>query len=258
MSAAKAESLLTKAAALYKRAEMDYRDNLLSVGRLLHEFVFTSLRATDGRWRQHRPVTREGLMAEAAKKLDVRLHRVTELIIPAMTVDLLSGKGGYGNLGIRSLLRFGVLIHRPQRGTETTQASLYETWEIKPEYNESGPALFRRAVAECWSMERVEQEIEKTLGREVVRRPRVKACHEPKPALRSRADDMDEEDHLFPTMEGILGALARASPGDVANQCLKIVLANEDPWQVAQRLIVELQKIPRKKSNPLLFEREAV
>ena len=59
-------------------------------------------------------------------------------------------------------------------------------------------------------------------------------------------------------MEGILGALARASPGDVANQCLKIVLANEDPWQVAQRLIVELQKIPRKKSNPLLFEREAV
>lgn len=126
MSAATAESLLTKAAALYKRAEMDYRDNLLSVGRLLHEFVFTSLRATDGRWRQHRPVTREGLMAEAAKKLDVRLHRVTELIIPAMTVDLLSGKGGYGNLGIRSLLRFGVLIHRPQRGTETTQASLYE------------------------------------------------------------------------------------------------------------------------------------
>jgi hypothetical protein len=68
-----------------------------------------------------------------------------------------------------------------------------------------------------------------------------------------RPDEEEDNEHL--TMEGVLGSLAKAAPGDVSDQCLKIVLASEDPWQVAQRLIADLQKIPRKKPNPLLFER---
>jgi hypothetical protein len=39
--------------------------------------------------------------------------------------------------------------------------------------------------------------------------------------------------------------MGKASPGDFARVIVETVMAHEDPWQVAQRLIAELQRIPR-------------
>jgi hypothetical protein len=257
------ESLLAEADKLYRQASGQYRDGIICVGRLLHEFVIAYLIEGDSlpNHRRHKAkITRKTGVRLAAERLGVKPDRVHHLILIAMSADLLSDGGNVGNLAAETIYRFRVFICRvgfgDAKGLSSTvrEISRCETWEVKPEFHDVAKKMFRRAVVEGWGQIKATDEIKKVFGSRPNPRRRSNNYRAVKVADTDRADDIDEEDHNFPTMEGVLGSLAKASPGDVSNECLKIVLASEEPWQVAQRLIAELQRIPREKPCSLLFQ----
>jgi hypothetical protein len=233
-----AGELLDRAKAAYGTGVNQYREAMLETGRLLHEYVLVSLARADGLTvgqRARKGVTRKAIVQTAADSLGVCPIRVNHLISAAMVVRLLAGGGTAGNLAWAAVRFFQVFLTRTRgvitpdgRKVPPEKASSYETWQVRKGFEKSAPALFRRAADENWTQRRVLDE-----------------CR----ALSRRGLGLSKREALKPVAPSVLDAMrrsaSRASPGDVANACLDVVRASEDPWQVAQRLIAELQRIPR-------------
>jgi len=246
-----AESLLVQAERAYRDGEAKYRDTLIATGRLLHAFVLAGLREGDGatdRARHAAGITRCGLVARAAERLGATPLRINHMIHLTAVVDLLSDGGDVGGMGYGALWRFSVFVRRSAEGYRRADGrrdsrrsvSLCETWVVKPDYATAAVELFRRGAREGFTAAQAVAEVGK-----LFRGGRKGKSRRLSPKAVRKADNA-------------AAAFARAAPGDAADACMRLVLANEDPWQVAQRLIAELQKVPRRKPNPLHFSREAV
>lgn len=239
-----ASSLLEAASLAYQRANTTYRASLLEVGRLLHEFILAFLKDGDGmdhRERQKAGCTREKAVEVAAESFGVTCVRINEIVAITQAANLL-GKDGLGALAFWSILRFKSLIRRKGIMPDATGrwrgiASSAEEWEIKPAFAESGPALFRLAVAENWGYQRIRDEVHGLRHNRKELRP-----------ARRRAAAQKKGRSEIVTVDELVRLTSCGSPGDVAERCIAIVEKSEDPAAVALRLRVMLQKYLPKKS----------
>jgi hypothetical protein len=245
MAEATADELLKEARAAYLRGETNYRDAMLEAGRLLQRFVHAWLRRGDEMktWeRQKQRVFRQEAVKEAAGMFAVERWVILRLLATAAVADLL-GAGGLGGLGYMAITAFRGFVKRKTVGTDgrkdgnaEVKASDFETWEIKPGLEGAARSLFRRAVAENWSQARVWQEVIKSGAGKTSQRGQASAA--------ARLQRQSEGRPVAGPRQ--LREQARAaSPGDVAEMCLDLIRAAEDPWAVAQRLTPELAKFRR-------------
>lgn len=247
-----ADELLAKAKATLAEGRANYRDAMIEVGGTLHDFVLARLREGDEFGylaRVRKKITRERVMAEAAAALGVSATWVALVVWTAQIVRLLGG-GDCGGLLFKSLLKFKRLIVRELAPTANRQhrkgeASLAEQWRVRPGFEESGPALFRRAAEGGWSSLKCEPEVAALLrsggvgkgkGGRKKKRADAGARHHAPTAGQHDAPDRH-------------AAAALASAGDVAEMCMELVRASADPWAVAQRLLPELQRIKRPRAT---------
>lgn len=243
----KAAELLAKAKKEYQQAFAHWRDALVEVGKTLHEFVLARLKEGDafGICKRHRmKITREVIIREAAAELGANERKVRTLLWAWQVVRLL-GKGSPGNVPFDGIVRFRLLVRRmkPADGVHHLkgEASLGEQYRIRPGFEESGPELFRRASAESWRGDDCQREVRKILRSKGV----PEAPQKGKTGKRKKGHNPTAGQH---SRQACAEAVKHAAPGDVAEMCMELVKASADPWQVAQRLIPELQRI--KKSRP--------
>lgn len=249
------ELILAKATAAFLRAEKDYRAAMLECGNLIHSFIVAHLErgaAMKERERQSQGYTRAHAVELVAESFGVDTHRVHTVLLSSMAVVLLSDSGEIGGLGLRSLYYFGVLIQRKtcgenisKYGTDGTSPTELEEWIVKPGLEVAAVELFRKAVSEGWGQDRSEVECRKLLH--TVDHPRAKKRNASF-AKEHRSYSNEEDDE--PSSATINPAVS--SPGDIAEYCLGLIRKSADPWQVAQRLLAELAKIPKPRMRMLV------
>lgn len=223
----KALEILASIKLTYRRAEATHRDELLRVGKLLHEFVLAYLREGDGKRERARlacAITRDTAIKIAAEEVGIPAKRVRILIAAAMTAELLAPEGGTGELGHNAIYSFSRFVRRRPgvRKEDREEVSGSETWEIKPDFQDRAALTFARAVKENWSQDRARLE---TMN--LFRNTLPSASHW------KGEEDREEE---RPTLD--LAAIApHASTGDLAESLFEIVRKAEDPLAVAERLL---------------------
>jgi hypothetical protein len=230
-----AERLLCEAERAYGGIWINHREGMLVVGRILHQYILATVSAGDGQPREFRTrhgYTRRQAVLKASERLGMRRDQTLYIVATAMTGDLLSG-GEYGRLGFSIVREFTRLVERVglggNRNASRQDSSLQETWRILPGMEDKAKRLFATAVAETWGQDRAREEVCKLAGKRGVR-----------PDLRKSLTKRATEQ-----AESVGKQMSKASPGDFARVVVGMVMAHEDPWQVAQRLIAELQRIPR-------------
>jgi hypothetical protein len=253
------DELLEQAAGVFLRVGKQYRDALLETGRLLHEYILRGLvrgEALDHRGRQREGLLRKGLIQKAAARLGISPTRVVFLVWAAMAVDLLGG-GEAGPLPHGSIIRLGAFVERC-RGVTSKDAdkpgappySDAERWRVRPGYEESGPALFRRAVAENFDQATARREagrlFRKNCGRPLGSKktgpPRGNGHKRGTPASGQRV-----------ALAALKARAAVGSPADVAELLWEVIRDAPDPLAVVNRLRV-LAMAPRKSERDLLYE----
>lgn len=228
-----AAELLEQARAEYVQAAAGYRDTLLSVGRRLHDYLLAWLAqapvSPEAHFVQHR-FTREEGVRQAAKSLRCSGERINSLIVAAMALELLGDGSPLGNIAHHSITIFRVFLVRENQGTGDDRPqsyAAYETWLLRPESAEKARSIFRRMVAEQWSVKRVHKEIDFQR------------------ATRPRRLPVPQKTNQF---QLVAASMKHASPGDVAASCLALLQSAGDPAAVAVRLRVMLEQyLPKPK-----------
>jgi hypothetical protein len=249
-----ANELLAKAKAVFQKGRANYRDALLEVGGLLHEFILARLKSGDqlGADRRRRAkIVRRLIVKEAAESLAVSYKKIHHLIWATQIARLL-GRGGLGELGHAAIGNFRRLIRRCSVGRRNYgkgRISEAESFRVRAGFEESGVALFQQAVAENWGQKRAAEEVAAFLKAAGLpsARGRPKGTPDKKPRRPSSGKNYNPTGGQQNAPDR-RSAAALASPGDVAEMCLELVQASADPWAVAQRLMGELAKIKRPKA----------
>jgi hypothetical protein len=246
--------LLARARQVYEQAELSYRECMLKTGQLLHEFILAKLseRGTAPPPRRSRHTwSREECIKLAASELGCDTDRVNVMIQTAMAFVLLGEGADPGALPFGVLMAFGVFVERRKQWGEGCErpdrlagssAEEYETWQIKPGMEERGKGLLRRAIAECWVQTKAYAEC----------RPGTKPTGVHQSRKRAKASKEDLQCRM-PTPP-LAQMAAHASVGDVADMCLELIRAAEDPRAVAEKLLPELQRIKQTTKRPSLAE----
>lgn len=233
---------LAEAKRVYAASYGRYSDAVVACGKMLHEYVIAYLaeveRSPVGR-RLATGCNRAKALTIASAELGVKRNRLHDLIAIHQVIELLGG-GDRGRLCAFACLSFRPFITRTTAaGVHGKTRSDSEKWVLDPTVGSAGKAMFRRAVDSAMSIVQVEEMI-----REWGRRT-TKA--NPKAASRPR-----EQSTAKPNSRGDKVTVARvAASGDVVELILEMVRESRDPWAVAQKLIPELEKVPRKK-HPIL------
>lgn len=230
----KSGDLLEQAKALYLSGVAAYRDALLDVGRLLHQFVLARLEEGDGLSEESRfkaRLTRRAVVETAATALGVNRQRVNNLIVTAMAADLLGG-GIVGDMGIQAIYRFRVYVRRRHglRGVDAGRrngppVSDMERWEIKPGFEKKAKAEFERAVTQGYTQLDAKMAADKSGAA--------------KPTM-SRRKNPFRSDERATAVETVRKSAKQASPGDVADLCMEIIGATADPRATALALQARL------------------
>lgn len=204
----RASELLERARSVYAACLRQYRDGLLEVGRLLHEFVLARV-GTGG--------PRKRAVLEAAEGLGIDGDRVRRLIATAMVVEYLGGGLPLGaGIGHHAIYRFFVFVERPDvRG---------EVWRAKPAFREAATGLFKRAALEGWGQDMARKEAMRLFRGDG---PRGAARRGPPPAMPQPPD-------FNPAV---------APTGDLADYCLSLVERAGDPREAALMLMSRLQRV---------------
>ena len=247
--ATQSTTLLNEAAQLWTTARDRYRDAAVAVGKLLYRYVVAHLQEADklnAVERQERGLTRARAIKQAAKRLQLRPPKITELIQTAMVVDLLAAGQSLGTLSFTCLRQFRVVVHRVHRGKHLERAqrphrskeeqdkeyvtpSQLEEWGLRAEYTWA-PALFRRAVAENWDAQRIRTELLRQLP---LGRPN--AWKEDRVSDKSRLVDLE--------------ALAKGgSTRDLADLIADLIRRSTDPVTLAELVRSRLPMTQRKAS----------
>ena len=233
-----AEDILEKARALYQTALGNYRDALLEVGRMLHRYILARLeeaQAMSGKRRVAMNLSRQAIVKRCEESLGPgRRNRVNDLIRTSMTADLLSG-GNLGDLPHGAICPVQGVVYRVGRladsnryklATDSPIVSARERWAVKEVFQESAPALFCRAVTECWPRDRAREEVRfflKGNSSPTKRQPRL-------------LPDEEEPTVCTSWLKEVRAGARVASPGDLAELCMELVGASEDPQAVVHRL----------------------
>ena len=242
------EDILERAANLYRAAAANYRDALLQVGQLLHEFILENLEIGQRMNKEERNrlgLNRGKLVLRCAIRLHTQVCNIHRYIMTAMVVKLLSDGMELGSFGHDAIRRFSVFIRRQRCQRDDQPVTDRERWVIREGFEESAKALFRRAVKEGWGEDRVSKEGRKCFplaDRATNRRGRPKT-ESPPPRLSLTDEDDCENDVPEGGWMGQIKASARkASPGDVAELCMVLVRESRDPQGVLMRLEREIEK----------------
>lgn len=126
-------ALLDEAASLYTTTRLGYRDSMLRVGELLHQYLLESLNAGN--------LSRETATANACAALDVTRGKVNELVRISQTVKLL---GEPGNLSYSALRAFRCYVHR-RRGKKLVGPQR-EVWQVRQGAHSKAKAFYSEAV----------------------------------------------------------------------------------------------------------------
>ena len=228
MEALESAELLEKASLLWANCRKQFRDGMLEVGRLLHQFIVARIsEATSTEaLRIQQGKTRKGATAAAAKKLGVEVPRINDLIVTAMAADLLSG-GELGNLSWSEVRCFRLTICRNRGGIARSKRDggkpviATETWLVRDGLEVSAPQLFHRVVEEGWKIDRVRKEIAKLV--DPLKVPSA-------PAVHHGPYQVEEVAAKVPVN---LTALAReCGPKDLAGMIVEMVRNSLDPASV--------------------------
>ena len=149
-----ATTILDKAAQVWVASRTDYRDAMLRVGRLLHEYVLARL--NEGARRMH--ATRE-----VAERLKIRVLQVNMLMCAEKAVELL-GAGDAGELPWSGIKEFRITVQRDRekRGRRDRSPG-QESWVVVvPEAAE----LFRRAASEGWDVLKIRHAVRTICGKQ--------------------------------------------------------------------------------------------
>ncbi len=251
-------SILEEAKKLYHSGRESYRDALLGVGRLFHEYILARLVEGEGhsnRQRRRSTAARRRLaVTDLLAGMNIRRGRYQILLGAAMVVDVLAegDMRRLGNLGQVAISRFARFLHR---GQEANNAA--EDWTVKPGAEVKARELLARAAADTWSQYRCDAECKRLFGELFPDNPRVgnRFARKPESARSSRTTAKG-----YPRSKGASRKTAdreaecRAearreaqgmSPGDAAERCMEIIRSCIDPWLAAQRLKVSLEKVER-------------
>lgn len=226
------EELLTQAKLLYCRGESDYRDKRLELGRVIHEYVLECLQENEQLNEANRiriGITRARIIKKLAEELSCKPAEVRDLICIAMTAWLL-GNGELGKMSLKILRLFICFIERIS--CKGSPISSRETWWLKEPFAEKSKVLFLESI-ENTNYENVRAAVLRLYSG---------------PAARPRSHRRGRTSEEKSALAVIKCGMKRASPGDVAQTCLELVEANEEPWIAAQRVIAQLQQI--KKPRP--------
>lgn len=171
--------IIDEACNLWLSARKEWRDIKLEVGGMVHSYIVARLReeadSLNEAERRQLGVSRNALIADAARRLSTTSREVGFLIRSYQVVELLSDGGKIGSLSWTALLLFNKLVERvPGRALrytgsrtsgkerdrrtgelkDTVLPSEKERWRI------AGPTkknveLFQRAVSEGWDTDEV-------------------------------------------------------------------------------------------------------
>jgi hypothetical protein len=232
------DELLERARQLFHSAEAAYRDSLLQVGRILHEFVLAYLHESDGGVSKR---TRRQAIFTIMGRLGVSHNKVNYLISAAMVVELLSEGGDIGGLGWNPIARFSRFIQRNRIGQDAYQMRKNgllpsaEEWVVKPKFDGAAQDLFRRAVRENLTTAAARAFVlqldgRTDNGREARSRVRM---------TRERQEALD-----------VLRSMATAgNPRDVAEVIFEAVKESEDPRILAAHLQQLVNAMPKKQKR---------
>lgn len=166
--------ILEKAAAIYSQSRAEYRDGLLKVGAILHDFVLAHLREGDRlmdqpngeKYRLEGGFTRRRAIHIAEERLRRKPGVIQNWISAAMVVDLLSKDRAVGPLSYGAILLFSRFIQRRIAGIKHLNGkrvmpgrlgykpSEGEQWMVRPQFDGRAQTLFQQAVSEEWEFER--------------------------------------------------------------------------------------------------------
>jgi AraC-like DNA-binding protein len=221
-------ALLVRAKAALKRAHGDYRAALLECGRHLHAWIDATLRQElTPHQRQVHGVFREVLIRKAAEEVGIKPARADQLIVTAMVAELLADSQ-IGDLWHVTVYCFRPFIRRRQG--RYALPSEKETWDLRRGFEQTGPALFRRAVAENWNTGIARREVHRLFQSSGgdSRKPRYSVLRRKK---------------VRQALEQIQHTSKVAAPGDVAEMCFAVVQSAEEPKAVAALLIGKLNQL---------------
>ncbi len=156
-----------------------------------------------------------------------------------MAKELLGGNLPIGILGHASIRRMSIFCHKLTMDHEDGQLSRQETWEIKPGWEEIGPAFFKRAIDESMTQKDVFSEIHRLFPDEELSYRRVKTPVRNRQLLRDAGE----------AMPAIIAAARVASPGDVCEMVMRLVEKAESPKAVALRLKAMLDELLARKAS---------
>ncbi len=190
--------------------------------------MLVSLRTDTSASPVKRDTFRKRAIEQAAKELRVGSAHVIRVITTAVTVDLLADGRELGDLGIAALTHFRGFIERRMVPDER--------WAIKSGFEKLAREMFRQAVAESWSQEATRKKVAEAIKGQPGKRPRSK------PQLHDK-HPVDAPNEEAKNRQREKAAASKAAPRDVAEMCLELIEAAEEPLAVAaclQTLLAEL------------------
>lgn len=245
------EALLNELSDVWQKGVGDYKEMRIRVGRMLHEYVLQGLREGDAIPKESERVrlglTRQALVDRAGGRMGLKEAAVNNLIRCAAVVDLLSDGGYTGKLSYTSIRTFRAVIERIGKGKDvvrsinprattntscTVALSSKEEWQIRPKCTEWAAALFRRAVGDNWSIQRVDDELA------------LKLMVRPNKSSPSTGLPPKRRDHVIRdvTPPNTVDIAQQAHPRDLAEMVVGMVLSSPDPDTVLKLVLEAIRK----------------
>lgn len=212
----------------YATTRIQYRDGCLRVGRLVRDYLASVVCGKEESPMDGRFTKRSMAVLKVAETIGCTRNKVYTMLYAAMAADLL-GDGNVGKMSQTMLFCFSPLLHWKPKSNEV--------WEIVPECVSRARALFQECVEK---LPATHDEIRMRV-KELLRSSGVKMRRGSYARVLAKARKRTV-DHR---------TLAKASPGDVAELCLTMVLASADPSATAQKLIGDLAKVGKGRDNEL-------
>lgn len=239
--------LLDKVEQIYRAAVSNYRDEMLRVGQLLHDYILASAEEAGPlsfKGRLKVGACREFWTKAAATRLGASPDWINKAIRASAAVSLVLGDDpDLGSISYATVRVMGAVVVRPsghiQRDPnyladgEITFAEK-ETWEFHPALGEAkAKALYTRCIREGWGRNKASDEV-RELSR---KRGRTKKS----------GDVLSVSDcGKLPSIFGIQEIARKASPRDLAEIILSLIDASQDA-QAVERAILSGLKTERPK-----------
>lgn len=228
-----ADELLERIDTLWAQTRTQYRDRMLRIGKMLHEYVLLRLKEGDLLGcveRARKGITRSCIVETLASRLNTGAPKINEVIRAAMGVELLSKDGNIGDLSYSCFRYLYLIIERkyiPREqihrrvGNVTPGAippSSREQWRIRPGMEQKARALFAKAVEGSWKASKFLEEFRS------LRHPEKRKCYD--------WASFGSSDHF-----DWLRAARESSPRDVAEMITKMIEQSKSPDMVTRILL---------------------